>query len=137
MSMMSNVAKNLGVSIDEEFIIMNDCYEVGKATITKQGLKFEPGVTGGEGNALMNLLVGKYTIKKLPFVPKSREEYWYVRWGWVDYKPAEPGATSDIWEDHSIDYCMLKTGNCFRTKEEAEKAKYAVYKSLMGKEWDE
>lgn len=47
--------------------------------------------------------------------PRIGDEYWYV-----DYEYGEVEYASHT--DASIDYNLIKAGNCYRTKEEAQKA---------------
>lgn len=52
-------------------------------------------------------------VKPKRFVPEEGQEYWYVdNFGYID---------SDTWITYHTDKHYLNTGNCFETKEEAEK----------------
>lgn len=63
-------------------------------------------------NTLCALLQGRFTVKKLPFKPKKDEKFYSVN----ENKAIDKG----IWCDDYIDFALYITGNCYRTREEAE-----------------
>lgn len=133
---MADVAKMLGVELGEEFEI-SGCGRT-RYKLTEEGLSCF--VIGRwekqEDFAFMSLLKGRYEIIKLPWKPKDGDKYFYVCWHYF--------ANGAIFTDSSVFKVMYETeclrvdtGNCFRTKEEAEAQKYEVFKRLTGKEWNE
>ena len=120
MNYMSEVAKMLGVELGEEFeIIMPNASCYANAMFTDVGVIITDhnvfdGVTW-KPYVLGHLLNGKYTIKRKPWKPSLDEEYYYVD---------ETGyACSDPWVDSALDFVFYKIGNCYKTKEDAEKDK--------------
>lgn len=122
---MEEVAKILGVELDEEFEIVfpqpSDCKAIARLT--------QSGVNVVEANVydaynfkaylLRDLLVGSYTIKRKPWKPENGEYYFYVNAngdecrlqyedGWIHMSDAMR---------HIYNY---KLGNCYRTIEEAK-----------------
>ena len=73
------------------------------------------------------------TTEEEKFKPKDGEEYWSVAWC-GDYICV----TNNMWncKQMSSDYMRQYCGNCFHTKEEAEREKYNVYERLTGKKWN-
>lgn len=115
---MPEVAKMLGVELDEEFEVPE--YPTRTFRITIDGIEgFKNGEWSRAGVNLVifeKLLTGEYIIKRKPWKPKDDEVYWFV--------DEEGKAWSNNWCEN--DYCLsdyinyYKLGNCYRTKEEAE-----------------
>ena len=73
------------------------------------------------------LLTGKCTLKKIPFMPKYGERYYYFGTGCAIYSRENT--------NYAYDISMIKCGWAFRTKEEAEANKERVLaemKEVMG-----
>lgn len=112
----AEVAKVLGVELEEEINIICDNGEKSTYSpymFTEEGLKDKDGDI-----ALMTLKAlasGGYVVDKLPWKPKEGEQYWYVVIG------SDGIACMDdyVWNNHSVDMLNYKSGNCFRTEEEA------------------
>ena len=112
---MEEVAKMLGVELDEEFEIAG--YKNGNFKITECGIKKLEGGEWVNGSFIFEvLLTGECTIKRKPWKPKSGDVYWVVD---------EMGkAWNSTWCDDeeflsdSINY--YKLGNCYRTESEAK-----------------
>lgn len=130
------VLNNLGVEVNEEFYIINDCgvkrdeiFRINKyASVQYKHDDSWFSVTG----AFSELINGRYKIEKKPFEPKNNERYWsyaffsqendwYVVW--------------TNWSDSLADYMRLQLGICFRTEKEALENRPRFYKELTGKEW--
>ena len=117
---MPEVAKMLGVEIGEKFTFeYSDGEMMGTAVIEESGFKlleYNANYTNSWfQHTLENLLTGKYTIKCKPWKPNLDDEYYYVdECGYV---------CSDPWIDSSVDFVFYKIGNCYKTKEEADKNK--------------
>ena len=133
---MPDVAKLLGVELNEEFKLKKHA-EIYK--FTEEGLAYysngsrEWRITPFTLNVLLR---GEYEVEKLPWKPKDGDKYFYVCWHYF--------ANGAIFTDSSVFKVMYETeclrvdiGNCFRTREEAEAAKYEVFKRLTGKDWAE
>ena len=92
---------------------------------------YKTGVT-----SLESLITGKEKIVRKPFRPKDRENYYYV--AWVFDSKWKLFATGTYFTCGSAyDNLNRDSGNCFRTPEEAENAKYEVFKRLTGMDWKE
>lgn len=120
---MAEVAKLLGVELGEKFEISNN----GKAIVklTENGLEIVTIlgklIDNAECICLTKLLTGKYEIKRGPWKPKKDEFYWNVR------LEGEPCLTR--WLNDIIDFNNYKLGNCYKTKEEANRnrAKWMLF----------
>lgn len=78
---------------------------------------------------LHSLVNGEDEIRKMPWRPHKGDEYWYVAWtddGTILVHP-------EVWRDCFMDYLLLRSRNCFRTKIAAEASQYDVYEKYTGK----
>ncbi len=101
---MEKVAEMLGVKLGEKFKINGDVY-----WLDKDGLMDD---TGHQiFSTLGRLVIGQYTIEKLPWKPKNGDDYFVGTMGC--------GASINSWRGDYFDYALYYTGNCFRTREEA------------------
>lgn len=137
---MAEVARLLGVELDEEFRLTNNIGNnvsysncVLKINV-KEGLMYyikeydfwQP----CNGSLLNDILAGKYGIKKQPWKPKDGELYWtYFNNNWF--------VDRNTYSDEPMHHMREKCGAVFRTKEEAIKARPRVYEELTGREWVE
>ena len=104
MNNMEKVAKMLGVKLGERFNINGEVY-----WLDKDGLMDD---TGHQiFSTLGRLVIGQYTIEKLPWKPKNGDDYFVGTMGC--------GASINSWRGDYFDYALYYTGNCFRTREEA------------------
>lgn len=126
----------LGLELGEEFILTDSDGERKdeyKYTIIEDGLYrkeantvalyAEPSVT------LDCILNGDYSVVKLPWKPKKGDTCWYYSIGWKL-------AISLTWEGETIDSCLWKCGNCFRTEEEARTKGKEIMEQIQ-KEFEE
>ena len=101
---MEKVAEMLGVKLGERFKINGEVY-----WLNKDGLMDD---TGHQiFSTLGRLVIGQYTIEKLPWKPQYGDKYWYIS--------MEGCALYSKWTEPINDYAMYYAGNCFETKEEA------------------
>lgn len=116
---MKDVAKLLGVELDEEFEVVNVDSDINKyfAKITINGIEVRDEkrfryTTTMENFLLTQLLVGRnYGIKRIPYKPKYGELYWSIdQYGNV---------MKHTWADELLDCIFYKIGNCYRSEEEA------------------
>lgn len=121
---MADVAKLLGIELEEEFMVTEDDYIY---KLTKDGLEYK----SDDGNwyyandVFLNLLDGTIEIVKLPWQPKTNEAY---------YRPSRKffGVTSEVWTDNPYDYAFKEAGMIFKTKEECEVALPELRKKYLG-----
>lgn len=101
---MEEVAKMFGVRLGEKFKVNGNVFWF-----------YGDGLVADDDNSYPNimnsLLVGEYTIEKLPWKPQKGDTYWFIG--------ADAGVTSNNWNDDYIDYSFYCAGNCFKTKESA------------------
>jgi hypothetical protein len=116
---MAEVAKMLGVELDEEFDVCFDNSNVYmKAKLTENGFKVNDTnmvalVPHSSIQVFEWLLCGLATIKHKPYRPEREYFYWNVQ---------PDGEYALIrWLDTATDYNNYKLGNCYRTKEDARK----------------
>lgn len=126
-------AEMLGLELEQEFVI-TDLDGKRKDTITykftEDGLFSKANDLSGKETLMLDLLLtGKYKAVPKPWKPKKGDEYWRCKskCGFV---------SSTIWLDDVIDICNWKSGNCFRTKEEAETKGKEIMEQLQ-KEYEE
>lgn len=139
MSKMAEVAKILGVELDEEFEVEDAVYgKKDRVRLTESGLEvfLGKGCCGGEGMwtlsyaTMRDILVGRSGVRivRKPWMPKDCDTFW-TYYG-DDFQVGE-----GIWEGCASDYARYKSGMVFRTKKEALAERPRVYKDTTGKEW--
>ena len=120
----------LGLELEQEFVI-TDLDGKRKDTITykftEDGL-FTNNISVKVTLTLDLLLSGKCKAVPKPWKPKKGDEYWRCS--------SKCSVSSTIWLDDVIDICGWKSGNCFRTKEEAETKGKEIMEKLV-KEYEE
>ena len=124
---MADVAKLLGIELEEEFMVTEDDYIY---KLTKDGLEYK----SDDGNwyyandVFLNLLDGTIEIVKLPWQPKVGDMYYRPR----DYHTAFSEAVTDFWRDTVNDFALKEAGMIFRTEEECEAALPELRKKYLG-----
>lgn len=136
---MPEVAKMLGVELEEEFKFKG-LNRFGM--ITEEGLVcHQRGETNWDvsDSDLTDLLIGCLETEKLPWKPNRGDTYWYVCWKLnLHTKKWEIDVSISTYDDNCPPHNLcVDTGNCFKTREEAEEQKYEAFKRLTGKEWSE
>jgi len=118
---MNEVAKILGVELLEEFEIVfpNNPSCHATALLNSEKLYIKDHNLANQDfwqiSALTNLLNGTYMVKRKPWKPMYDELYYFID---------EKGEIyTDTWDDTCFDIIFYKTGNCYKTCEEAEKNK--------------
>lgn len=114
-------AEMLGLELGQEFVLI-DAYGNRKDKwtykITEDGFLSKPQASINWSVmpictfTIENLLNGDVKATPKPWKPKKREKYWY-------YSDSCKLAICVYWEDTARDLSFWKTGNCFRTDEEA------------------
>ena len=114
-SYMAEVAKILGVELDEEFEV--DVHGIMvKAKITKKDIYLLDGPSYlsryNSATLLRNLLRGSYSVNNKPWKPKYEGRYYSIG----------PGGVLELgtWLNDFIDIAMYRLGNCYKTSQEAE-----------------
>ena len=136
MNYYKQIAEMLGLELEQEFVLTdNDGNRENKYTykFTEDGVLYKsPTFTNWSVNSLGAIgciLNGDVKAVPKPWKPKKGDEYWRCssKCGFV---------SSTIWLDDVIDICGWKSGNCFRTKEEAETKGKEIMEQLQ-KEYEE
>lgn len=125
MNYMENVAKILGVELEEEFKIkgFEPIYK-----ITNYGLVIKTDSNNWcemSGDTFLQLIRGDYVIRKLPWQPKKGEKY---------YCPSAYFKCVDValWEGYSLNFALKEAGMAFKTREECEAALPVLRKKYLG-----
>lgn len=111
-NVMSEVAKLLGLLIDEEFMIDEKIY-----IIDENGLWIKENNQWRASNDLENLLTGRKEFVILPWKPKQGDAYYtfdIFRGKWV--------VRLWLWTGAPCNYALLDKGWVYRTRAEAEAA---------------
>lgn len=128
---MAEVAKLLGVELNEEFYGVCTGTKKRKYKITKIGLiTFSDSGDEIISNALVDILCGEMKMEKLPYKPQKGEKYW-------TYNIDGFCVVEVCWSGWAQEFALLKCGAIFRTKAEAIAARPRIYKELTGREWTE
>ena len=134
MNYYKQIAEMLGVELGEEFSVKN-C-KTNELNRPRYKITQEEGTMysiDGEkwcrSVLLMSLINGSYSIVKLHWKPKFGEQYWC-------YSTRINQACCCVFGDFVEDYAMWKSGNCFRTEEEAKTKGKEIMEKLL-KEYEE
>lgn len=134
---MIGLAELFDVELNEEFNI--EGYPT-TYRFTERGLEYLSNIQNQwyktSGKVLENLLIGEEKMIKKPFRPKDDENYYYVVW-FFDSKWELTVKNTYFTCGSAYDNLNRDSGNCFRTYEEAENAKYDIFKKLTGMDWNE
>ena len=114
-------AEMLGLELEQEFVITDvDGNRKNKYTykITEDGLLYKSPIFNWAISSLgtiANLLDGDIKAVPKPWKPKKGDIYsYYINSTYFD------GINSRRWTDEDLDLLLWKSGNCFKTEEEAE-----------------
>lgn len=132
MNYYKKITEMLGVELNEEFSLKNNDDEILSSNYkitASDGLLFKWGNNWGRSNRIIEIISGRLTIVKLPWKPKKDEMYWF-------YGISLEQALWATWRLNSSDFCMWKTGNCFRTEEEAKTKGKEIMEQIQ-KEFEE
>lgn len=121
---MADVARMLGVELEEEFKISNDAHIY---RITKYGVEYTLAnkMWDRDTFALLKLLNGEIEIIKLPWQPRKGDKY---------YCPSSYFKYVDValWGGYSTEFALKEAGMAFKTKEECEAALPVLRKKYLG-----
>ena len=92
-------------------------------------------------NGIMRLNGLHIRIQTLTDLPGECEKYYTIDW-YVDavtetLEHSNLQVTFRRFWGSALDHALIASGVAFKTQEAAERNKYAVYKALTGKEWEE
>ena len=127
MNYYKQIAEMLGVELDEEFKLKPSCLEKPWNCLyrfSKDGLenKYSDLSWGKcEKGAIDEIFIGKNEVIKIPWKPKCGDEFYYY---------GVQGAIKKIWMGTTFDFYRWKSGNCFRTREEAETKGKEIFEQI-------
>lgn len=126
----------LGLELEQEFILTTPYGEKANLTtykITEDGIRYKSATRDDwfatSNEILESLLIGELKVASKPWKPKFGEQYW-------SYSARINKAICDMFGDFVEDYAIWKSGNCFKTKEEAETKGKEIVEKLV-KEYKE
>ena len=112
-------AEMLGLELEQEFVLTDvDGKRKNRFTykITEDGILYKPpeyiNWLSSSLVSLIEIINGDYKVVSKQWKPKKGEKYFY-------YAKAFGQTVYKIWIDENYDLLLWKTGNCFRTDEEA------------------
>lgn len=125
---MADVAKMLGVELEEEFKIegSNLIYKFFENELCFRCIegwcptKYQ----------FLDLIKGDSKIVKLPWQPKEGDRYYFPA---TDFQYS----WAEAWDNHPIDFALKEAGMAFKTKEECEAALPELRKKYLGGENNE
>lgn len=133
MNYYKQIAEMLGLELEQEFVI-TDLDGKRKDTITykltEDGLFSKSNGLSVKVTLILDLLLtGKYKAVPKPWKPKYGEQYW-------SYSFRSNQTRCSFFRDYVEDYAIWKSGNCFRTEEEAKTKGKEIMEQIM-KEYEE
>ena len=135
---MPEVAKMLGVEVEQTFKIKSWFAEGADDSVykfTERDFCFYDDETGVWESSLRyaDIINGNAFIIEIPFKPKDGKRYYMFTFNGGKFCLAET-----VFDEYCIvDLTNVYCGNCFRTKEEAQKHKVEIYEKLTGRKWEE
>lgn len=135
MNYYKQIAEMLDIELDEVFKIQSETsvYENNKEyKLTEDGLMWrftDAPWRNVETTWLEDIFHGDAKIVKIPWKPKYGEQYW-------SYSLKINRTCCNMFGDFIEDYAMWKSGNCFRTEEEAKTKGKEIMEKLV-KEYEE
>ena len=133
-------AEMLGLELEQEFVLTDADGNIkgnikGELTykFTEDGLLYKSPTlvnwSKSSSGTILRLLNGDYKAVPKPWKPKKGDEYWRC-------SSIHGFVSSAIWLDDVIDLCGWKSGNCFKTREEAQYKGKEIMEQIM-KEYEE
>ena len=141
MNYMNQIAKMLGVELEEEFYLESieyGCYFLDdrskkatfKLSLSGMMTNYHNDEWKSADECLVSLLEGAYTIVKKPWKPEDKEIMYYIGLN---------RSINQTWFNAKGGFTLLtySLGNCFRTEEEAEKHVDEWMSKIYGENWKE
>lgn len=135
MNLIPVIRESLGLQEDEEFRLndINGGTYTSEYRFTNDDFQVREiqGWNDADSLILKLILIGKREVVKLPFKPEEREPYYYV-----GLYNGEIFSISYS-RGYAQDEMRIKSGNCYRTYEEAEKHVDEWMSKIYGENWKE
>lgn len=129
-------AEMLGLELEQEFLLTNVYGKIGDFytyKITENGIFYKSKISEDwrrdKQMIVEELLNGCIKAVPKPWKHKKGEPYWY-------YRILRKEASCITWCFDNIDLCRWKTGNCFKTRDEAEDKGKEIMEQIQ-KEYEE
>ena len=133
MNYYKQIAEMLGLELGQEFRIIGShekTIDDALFEITEDGLFSKANNLSGKVTLMLDLLLsGKCKAVPKPWKPKYGEQYW-------SYSLKINRTCCNMFGEFIEDYAMWKSGNCFRTEEEAKTKGKEIMEKLV-KEYEE
>lgn len=138
MNLIPKIAELLGVEVGEEFKVIDifgddSLYKFEGTGLFEKSNEKDSFWSITSDYKLRDLLIGVLKIEKIPYKPKAGEWYFMFLFCGGDFCIAGTQFNEYSIQDLTNVYC----GNCFRTREEAQKHKVEIYEKLTGRKWGE
>ena len=130
--MWTEIAKKLGVELDELFDIVNIEGQIIAKNVYIDQFGMNTYATDGSESYLEARLIchvlnkeSGYLVKKRAYIPKYHDRFYFIE----NYDPSADivGIKELTWRDTIHHKCLLATGNVFKTAEEAQNNAKNVY----------
>ena len=135
MNLIPVIRESLGLQVNEEFNLINSngvpFPEHFRFASNSLQIHYPQGWEEAHGTTLKALLRGDLKVVKLPFKPKEHEVYYFVN---LHFGAMEWSAFN---KDFRADVIRVNGGNCYRTREEAEKHVDEWMSKIYGENWKE
>ena len=136
MNLIPVIRERLGLQENEEFRVRcGTAYVLGRYRFTKDRLEhFDVRYdcwAGATSDLFAKLVHGIYEVDKPPFKPKEAEVYYYVGL----YNGEIFGTPYS--QKYAQDVMRINSGNCYRTREDAEKHSDEWMSKVYGENWKE
>ena len=121
-NIIETILTEYGIIVKEKFNILNEAgILTSDSPFVYDGVDFFDCYGYMRNDLLLDIVKGNYAVKKLPFIPKIGEIYYYVVDGRICPK------ANDL---HLFDKMCIKLGNCFKSEEDAEQNKEKIKEIL-------
>lgn len=138
MNLIPMIRETLGLEIEEEFQLVKsdgETYNSKYRFADNDKLQWLGPYTGywnvSSPTMLEKIIYGQVAIKKLPFKPKEGELYYFIS---LDNGDAMGAFYCSGMSHHKL---RVKSGNCYCTREEAEKHSDEWMSKVYGENWKE
>ena len=134
MNLIPVIREALGLKENEEFSVRcGTAYVLGRYRFTKDRLEHfnvrDNCWEGTSSDLFAKLVHGIYRVDKPPFKPNEYDAYYFVNLYFCTVEVSASG------KDFTADVIRVNSGNCYRTKEEAENHVDEWMTKVYGKDW--
>lgn len=137
MNLIPMIREAFGLKVNEEFIVDHGnighkyTYRFTDDKIQCYNERDEKFEDGGCLWTLASIVVGQYKVQKIPFKPNEEDLYYFIS---LDNGDAMGAYYHSDMSHHKL---RVKSGNCYCTREEAEKHSDEWMSKVYGENWKE